>query len=354
MRITVLMSVESPWSRMIVGELAAAGHDLFIAYPSTERAATALEQGALDGIASGTLPLGASPPERFWQARRLGRWCRANGSEHLLTLYGGWYSVIAWMSGFKPFSVYIVGSDILLAKGLKRAFLGEVLRHARWVFANGIALGKATASASGRRDIVALYHGIRTGEPPSDNSGAEAVEIICSRWFEPIYNNEMILRALQLLPDDLPAFRMTFLAGGSGLEQARALADEILPPARRAMLSFLGGVSHSELLSRYRQAHIYASVSNSDGTSTSLLEAFATGLFPVVTDIPANTEWIKPELHNGSIVPCGDAASLSLALAHAIRDEAMRKKAARYNRLMVVEQADLKRNMTRMVEMLKS
>ena len=45
-------------------------------------------------------------------------------------------------------------------------------------------------------------------------------------------------------------------------------------------------------------ADIYVSTSLSDGTSLSLLEAMACSLPVVVTDIPANKEWIT-DGHNG-------------------------------------------------------
>lgn len=355
MRIAVLMSVASPWSLMIVKELAAAGHDVYVSYPSPsgDPRTGRRQEAMLDGIAKARLRLPSHAVfGRFSQARSLGRWCKAVNCDVLLTLYGGWFAVLAWLSGFKPFAVYIVGSDILLAKGLKRRLLGHVLTKAKCVLANGAALAQATRAASGRDDIVALYHGIETGSDPLRIVRPETIEIICSRWFEPIYNNELIILAAALLPADLPPYKLTFLAGGSLLSEAVGLADRVLHPEARANVMFLGGVVHRELLERYRKAHIYVSVSNSDGTSTSLLEAFACGLFPVVTDIPANTEWIRGDLSNGLVVPCGDAPALAEALERAIRDAELRRLGARFNRQAVVDQADIHANMTKMVTLL--
>jgi glycosyltransferase involved in cell wall biosynthesis len=355
MRIAILMSVVSPWSLMIVKELAAAGHDVYVSYPSSSGdPETDDRQGAiLDGIAKARLPLPSDAIfGRLSQARSLGRWCQNMNCDVLVTLYGGWFAVLAWLSGFRPFAVYVVGSDILLAKGLKRHLLGHVLTKAKRVFANGSALAEETRSASGRDDIIALYHGIETGPDPLSIARPETIEIICSRWFEPIYNNEMLIRAAALLPTNLPAYKLTFLAGGSLLNEAVGLADRILHPEVRANVEFLGGVEHQALLERYRNAHIYVSVSNSDGTSTSLLEAFACGLFPVVTDIPANTEWIRGDLSTGLVVPCGDAPALARALERAIRDAELRRLGARLNRQAVVDQADIHANMAKMVRLL--
>ena len=42
----------------------------------------------------------------------------------------------------------------------------------------------------------------------------------------------------------------------------------------------------------FRAADTYISCAQSDGTSVSLLEAMATGLPLIVTDIPSNREWV--------------------------------------------------------------
>ena len=42
-----------------------------------------------------------------------------------------------------------------------------------------------------------------------------------------------------------------------------------------------------------READVYVSAATSDGTSSSLLEAMASGAFPVVTSIRANRDWLE-------------------------------------------------------------
>jgi glycosyltransferase involved in cell wall biosynthesis len=68
------------------------------------------------------------------------------------------------------------------------------------------------------------------------------------------------------------------------------------------------------------QAHdVYVSASLSDTTSVSLLEAMACGLFPIVTDIPANHEWIT-DGENGRVVPPGEATKLAVTIIDSWRD----------------------------------
>jgi len=75
---------------------------------------------------------------------------------------------------------------------------------------------------------------------------------------------------------------------------------------------------HSEMLQRFSEARIYIGISLSDGISTSLLEAMATGCYPIQTDTACANEWFTTR--SGSMVKPGDirqvSASLQLALSN--------------------------------------
>ncbi|MGH7744441.1 MAG: glycosyltransferase, partial [Candidatus Dormibacteria bacterium] len=78
--------------------------------------------------------------------------------------------------------------------------------------------------------------------------------------------------------------------------------------------------------------------------SSSLLEGLACGLFPVLSDIPANREWIFPGAQNGLLVPLDNHKALASALAQAIQNEALRVSAQSFNRKLVVDRADDRKN----------
>jgi glycosyltransferase involved in cell wall biosynthesis len=65
----------------------------------------------------------------------------------------------------------------------------------------------------------------------------------------------------------------------------------------------------------YHRAAVFASVPESDGTSVSLLEAMAAGCVPVLSDLPANREWVT-DGRNGFLVD--DLVALDTALVRAI------------------------------------
>jgi glycosyltransferase involved in cell wall biosynthesis len=71
----------------------------------------------------------------------------------------------------------------------------------------------------------------------------------------------------------------------------------------------------------------------------------ACGLFPVVSDIPANREWIA-DGENGFLVPARDPEALARAIAEAWRNPELRALALRRNAQIVEARADWQRNMS--------
>ena len=86
-------------------------------------------------------------------------------------------------------------------------------------------------------------------------------------------------------------------------------------------------------------ADIYVSTSLYDGTSVSLLEAMGSGAFPVVTDIPANREWITNG-ENGFLVPVDEEKYLANRIIDAIRKPRLLER-SRIENLSIAERCAL-------------
>lgn len=354
------MSVASPQSRDVALQIAELGHELHVvdamnlgsvSYMSREESYQRENIRALEEIAKkvhqvdyrgawGTLGL----------ARRLSRILPDTGANVLLTIHGGTYAAAAYLSGFRPYAVYIGGSDVLFARHFKRHLSRKSLSAASVVFANGVHLAEKTQEVAPLAKVVPLYIGTDTLKFRPGVRPLSPISIVCTRGFMPIYNNELLIRALALLPDDLPQHETVFAATGPEFEKARALAGQILTPVQRSRVKFLGGASRDTLATLLSQAHIYVSVALSDGTSLSLMEALASGAFPVLSNIPANEEWVDREAKNGLLVSCGDPLELAIALTTAIQNEALRAAASLRNRQLILERADLKSNMAVMLQ----
>jgi glycosyltransferase involved in cell wall biosynthesis len=75
-------------------------------------------------------------------------------------------------------------------------------------------------------------------------------------------------------------------------------------------------VAAERLPELYAAADVLLSVPRSDGTSVTVLEALFCDLPVVATDLPANREWLPPEL----LAPVQDEAGLGAAVRRALTD----------------------------------
>jgi len=145
----------------------------------------------------------------------------------------------------------------------------------------------------------------------------------------------LLIRAIPIILKDEPETK--FRIAGDGSER-KALEREVKSLNINSSVEFLGRVPHKEMPNLLSQADIYVSTSLNDGTSVSLLEAMGSGVFPVVTDIPANREWITNG-ENGFLVPADEAESLASKIIDAIRNRELAEKSREENRLIVQQKA---------------
>lgn len=165
----------------------------------------------------------------------------------------------------------------------------------------------------------------------------DAFVVLCTRAWEPIYGIDTLVRGFADARSKEPRLRLVLLGGGSLAARVDSwireagIDDAVLRP---------GPVGHDALPDWFRAADLYASCAHSDGTSVSLLEAMATALPVLVTDIPSNREWVTVG-ENGWLAAVGDADAVANALLDAARTaEGERAAIGARNRRVVEERAD--------------
>jgi glycosyltransferase involved in cell wall biosynthesis len=193
------------------------------------------------------------------------------------------------------------------------------------------------------RPVITLQYGVDTDlfSPPAASSERKPV-CLSNRKMIPLSNLEVILRAAAILDKRGSPVRIDFAGDG---EQSTMLKQEASAMQLERRISFLGPVDHAVMPNLLRSASIYVSMSLSDGASLSLMEAMACGTFPVVSDIPANREWITDGV-NGYLIRPDSPEQLALKLNDAWNRPALREKAAEHNRSLIMEKGDRKKNMT--------
>ncbi len=170
--------------------------------------------------------------------------------------------------------------------------------------------------------------------------GRNQVVILSTRAWEPLYGVPELIEGFVLAAEEEPRLRLVMLGGGSLKEWVyrRLEAADLL-----GRVAFPGQVENDELPDYYRTSDLYLSASRSDGSSVSLMEALACGVPALVSDIPANREWVTPG-HNGWWFAMGEADDLARALLGAAGDRTDRETMRESARAVAERKADWSRN----------
>ena len=130
--------------------------------------------------------------------------------------------------------------------------------------------------------------------------------LLCTRNHESIYNVACTLRAFRLVQDRCPAASLTLVGDGAESEALRGLARAL----KLTGVTFAGSVAPERVHEYYATHDIYLQSPNIDNMPTSLLEAFASGLPVVSTDVGGIPAILTHGQH-GLLAPRGDFQALA-------------------------------------------
>jgi glycosyltransferase involved in cell wall biosynthesis len=130
--------------------------------------------------------------------------------------------------------------------------------------------------------------------------------LLCTRNFEPIYNVACVLRAFARVQAVRPDARLTLVGYGSDEPALRALAVQL----GLRDVTFAGRVSPAQIPRYYADADIYVQTPAIDNMPLSLLEAFASGLPVVSTDVGGVSALLTDGVH-GLLAPHDDDAAIA-------------------------------------------
>ena len=265
------------------------------------------------------------------------------------------------MAGFHPFLLMSWGSDILVdadSNDMWRWMTEYTLNHSDMLLCDSVAVHDKVKKLANYPDerVIQFPWGIDLKQfAPGDDSlslrqqkGWENSFIILStRTWEEIYGIEILLKAFHMAYTQKSGLRLVLLGAGS---LSPRIEEFILRHNLDDVIYSPGMVPHHQLPEYYRAVDLYMSCSLSDGTSISLLEAFASGLPVTVTDLPGNNEWVHMG-RNGWLAPPGDSESNAelLILATCLNSEE-RDRISRANRVVAEERANWNKNFQSLLE----
>jgi len=110
-----------------------------------------------------------------------------------------------------------------------------------------------------------------------------------NRMLSENYNIDEVIRLFQKISNVNKDARLIISHDGPKRRELEQLIKELQIEDK---VKFEGFVSLADQISFYKKSQFYISIPASDSTSVSLIEAMAFGCIPIVSDIPANREWI--------------------------------------------------------------
>jgi glycosyltransferase involved in cell wall biosynthesis len=271
----------------------------------------------------------------------------------------------AALSGFHPLLVMPWGSDLIAYAD----------RNSEWRLATEIALRAAdgffpdcdAVRAAGERFVtfpnermVQFPWGIKSGSfsphgpaVSRDSLGfsSDSFTFISTRSWDPVYDIPVLVQAFHRAWKQNSRLRLILLGDGS---EAGSVRNFIAEHGLNDAVATPGLVPAAEMPRWFRAANAYVSCTRSDGTSISLLQAMATGLPVVVTDIASNREWIT-ENENGWLATIGSFQEFADKLLRAAGLEPRKREAiSERNQNIVAERADWDRNFPSLLRLYES
>ncbi|RKI83994.1 glycosyltransferase family 4 protein [bacterium 0.1xD8-71] len=155
--------------------------------------------------------------------------------------------------------------------------------------------------------------------------GERELQIVSVGRMDANKNQEMMIRAFAALNDKYPQYGLTIYGDGELHAYLKELADKLGVGERVELPGVIPNVAQ-----RIEKASLFLLTSYSEGVSNALIEALATGLPVIATDVPSGgTVELMTDGVNGLIIPAGDQKALEEAMDKLLGDPAYAQKLGR-------------------------
>jgi glycosyltransferase involved in cell wall biosynthesis len=266
------------------------------------------------------------------------------------------YGYLAAGSGFHPLAIAAQNEQIiyqpqpawwrtrLLTRFAKFAIARADLLHA---WSPAIADGLRRFGAKDEQ-ILMLHRGIDTAlfspseKPPMRNLDPV---LISTRALHPEYRIDDLLRVVVCLRKTVPGARLIVIGDGPERPTLARLANEL---TLGDAVEFTGSLPPCQVAERLRQADLHVSLIRTEGVSSSLLEACACGVYPVVADMPASRHF--PGNDGGLLLPELTPDEIAVRILDLLADSRRRQDAVQRNLAAVREKFSRECNLRRFVE----
>lgn len=159
-------------------------------------------------------------------------------------------------------------------------------------------------------------------KPGPVSGDTPTIEVFSNRGFFPVYDNETLVKGFALAYEKDHRLRLTLKGDGPLKEQVRNLVVSL---GLSDVITFRKRSAYTDVPDDYRRSHLFVTTSVSDGTPVSLLEAMASGLPCIATNVGGIPEWIENR-KTGLVIPTGSPEAVAEAIQTLAPDPALRTR----------------------------
>lgn len=150
----------------------------------------------------------------------------------------------------------------------------------------------------------------------------ESPVFISTRSLEKEYLIDVLLKSYFYLLKEIPKARLVIVGNGSQKENLINIARDLNIEKN---VVFKGRLKENQVADEIRNSDFYISLIQTEGMSSSLLEACACGIMPIVADIPASREIIE-DGKNGFLIKDFNPEKIAEKMREAVLDDKLRIK----------------------------
>ena len=221
----------------------------------------------------------------------------------------GFYTVLGNRKIKRPIILTALGSDVLVLPHQKMFFkwmVKFILNRVDRTTADAKVLSDAIIKLSPKHTNKVLLVNFGISDKMQDVQVKEKV-IYSNRLHNDLYQIEKIITAFSKFYSKNKEYNLVVAGTGNNTDQLKEQVKEL---QIESAVSFVGWQQFEGNLDWYQRSEYWISIPTSDATAISLLEAMACGCIPILSDLPANREWIIDE-ENGFLVKDLNADFLS-------------------------------------------
>ncbi len=242
------------------------------------------------------------------------------------------------------------GSDVLVLPKTSIMFKRIVkfnLNHADIITSDSLYMSEEIRKLAARcKTIHTINFGIHNYPDNVDMSQKQNI-ILSNRLHKPLYNIDKIICAFaKLIKQNKQFADYKLVIAATGTETDK-LIDLVNTLGIKNSVNFVGMLSYLELINYYKIARIFISIPSSDATSLSVLEAIGYGCYPILSNIPANLEWVLDGI-NGNI--CQNNEVLDEYILNAIKTADF-EKTAKFNHDLIGQKAVAENNLAKFISL---